>query len=689
MGSEYKDSASDPNRQQFIPKRPRSYEGEETQLRPGLYASPADEKPFEEFSYREHATSPLEAQPSQPLAQGMSQPPSPEGPSSLPPAYYAPTPPINGQRAAGGGISSAQPVGQQPVQQQSYPAQQGMQAYPPYLAPNYPAQNGYNPQIQQIPQAQQSQQGNAPGYAHYPYYPQTNQPAYAPVPQGWQGNGYAPPISYAPNAQAASGGYANNGYYYPAYYYPPYYYPTYGYANFYAAQPQRPKRDGYLFTMAIISTVCSSIVLLTGLLCTLFLALFALAAGTSTSTSSQPEALFGGIVLFTALALAGLVGGSFGLFHSINSLLKRRSREFKLPRSGIFLGLYVILLIIGFIVRGSAQVIANIPLSIFLIALAGLLPAMTILSFTIRRLHYPKEARWPTTWRRFAIALISGATSAILIALILEEVLGLIVQLGLNLTSFNLNDTTNVPSDPRAILYLFLVASVIAPIVEETAKPLAVIALIGRMNSAAEAFFLGMACGIGFDLIETTGYISEGYRNWVDVAVERSTAGLLHGFGAGMTALGWYFLTHRNSLKNRRVLIAIGCIIYAMVQHAIWNASSLLVLLPAPIGPFLNNGQIMIGSYPLQSILLVYLIISILILVFLIFVTGKLSGRTARFGRRRAPLDGRKEQRGLVNAPVMQGASQQANGSPIASTNNGQPSAPQATATPSEVPRGS
>ena len=76
--------------------------------------------------------------------------------------------------------------------------------------------------------------------------------------------------------------------------------------------------------------------------------------------------------------------------------------------------------------------------------------------------------------------------------------------------------------------------------------------MIGRLRSAAEAFILGFACGIGFDLIETSGYISLGdSRPWVDTALERSTAGLLHGFGAGMVALGCYYLTHRHSINNR------------------------------------------------------------------------------------------------------------------------------------------
>ena len=93
----------------------------------------------------------------------------------------------------------------------------------------------------------------------------------------------------------------------------------------------------------------------------------------------------------------------------------------------------------------------------------------------------------------------------------------------------------------------------IAPVVEEAVKPLAVVALIGRIRGAAEAFVLGLACGVGFDMVETSGYIGTGYHDWLNVALVRSGSSLLHGFGAAMVALGWYYLTHA---KRHRLLLA-------------------------------------------------------------------------------------------------------------------------------------
>jgi hypothetical protein len=173
---------------------------------------------------------------------------------------------------------------------------------------------------------------------------------------------------------------------------------------------------------------------------------------------------------------------------------------------------------------------------------------------------------------------------------------------------------------------MFIVVSVIAPLVEEFVKPLAVVVMMGRIRSAAEAFVLGLAAGIGFDLIETVGYISMGYRNWLNVALERSAAGLLHGFGAGMVTLGWYYVTHSKEGRHR-FLLGLGCWVYAILQHALWNGSFGLQLLPAPVGPYLDTGTITIGAVSVPSFTLVYVIESALMLIFFLYVTGKLRGK--------------------------------------------------------------
>jgi RsiW-degrading membrane proteinase PrsW (M82 family) len=403
------------------------------------------------------------------------------------------------------------------------------------------------------------------------------------------------------------------------------YYPGYPYYPYYAWPPQKPGRSAYELTVGIISFIGSILAILTGGFCALMLLILVAFSGKLQTIS--PAQNFAAIVQFVAFTAAGVLGGSFGLYHSIRSLfLKKSSAEFKLPWFWIFLLLYLVIIGTGAWMRTKGWAVSNLPLTLLLIAIAGILPLATIAALGVRRIHYPRKAAWPTTWRHFVFSLVSGATLAILLAGVLELVLSFIVVRQFGLTNVSLdNPDQPIPTNPKAIIFLFLLVSVIAPLVEETVKPLAVVLLIGRIRSAAEAFVLGMAAGLGFALVETVGYIGMGYKNWIDVAIERSTAGLLHGFGAGIVALGWYFITHRNSTKKvNRVLLAIGCWIYAPVQHAIWNGSFGLQLLPAPIGPYLDKGKITLGPITFDAFLLVYVALSLLILIFFLYVTRRL-----------------------------------------------------------------
>jgi PrsW family intramembrane metalloprotease len=456
-----------------------------------------------------------------------------------------------------------------------------------------------------------------PAYPSYPNYyqhppqsypppvaPYANQPAY---PAPYPGYTNQPPVN----------GYAQP-YYYPYASYPGYY----GYAP-YPWQPAKPPRDGYLLGISIAAFISSLLIVLGGFICAFVLVLLLLSPERSTMSE---KAFFSGIVMFTALSIAFLIGGGFSLYHSIRSLFFRKpSATFKLPGFWLFLALYIGVAAIGTAIKNAS--ISNIPFTIFLIALSGILPALTILALGIRRAGNPKKRSWPTTARRFTLAIVSGATSAILLASIFELILSFIIGRGLGISAFSLdNPDPSALQNPRMIAFMVLLLSVIAPLVEEGVKPLAALTLLGRMHSAAEAFVLGLSCGIGFDLIETSGYISQGYQNWLKVALERSPAGLLHGFGAAMVTLGWYYLTHRQSARHR-ILLGFGCILYAIVQHAIWNGTFILALLPAPVGPFFDHGTVPLGPLSFGGDLVPYIVLSVLMITFFVYVSGKLRDR--------------------------------------------------------------
>lgn len=385
-------------------------------------------------------------------------------------------------------------------------------------------------------------------------------------------------------------------------------------------QPPEPKRDGYLYGVAIASLVGSTLVLLIGIAFIGLLALYTAIPHTGLNDSQS----FAGIMLFIALAAAGIVGGGFGLYHSIRSVFMRKpSADFSMPGFWIFVILYLAVAGAGYWLHTQGKDVAFPALTGFLIVLASVFPALAVLALGVRRLHFPKKAAWPTSWRRFTLAIVSGATLSVGLAGLLEFVLEVALVRGQSVNPLLCIDQPNAPNCNSSGAYniILITVAVIAPLIEETVKPLAVVILIGRVRSAAEAFVLGLACGIGFNLIETVGYISSGYSDWLNVALIRTGSGLLHGFGAAMVALGWYYLTHPG---KHRVLKAVGCGLYAVVQHALWNGSWGLTLLPGPVGSFFNNSNLTIGAISLPAYELINIGEAVLMLAFFIYMTGRL-----------------------------------------------------------------
>lgn len=447
--------------------------------------------------------------------------------------------------------------------------------------------------------------GSAPaqgGLAQAPYYPPYAAPGQRP--------GYPP--AYAPSYGPVPVPYGYGGY--PGL-------PWYNGLPAYPWQPPQPKRDRYQFAVAITALVSSILVMLGGLIVVLFLLvlIFSPTVNRSNLTDSQ---YFSALLTFTALVVAGVVGGAFSLYHSIRALLRKHSARFRLPPFWIFVILYLVTLGVGFWLQNNGQEVAMPFLTVGLIALAALLPALALLALGNRLLHSPE---WPTTWRRLTLALTSGATLGIGLALLLELGLLFLVVAGQRAVGFSncLNDPGASNCQNMATFNLiFIVVAVMGPLVEETVKPLAVALYIGRVRSAAEAFVLGMACGVGFDLVETVGYIGSGYHGWLNVAIERTGAGLLHGFGAAMVSVGWYYLV---SGGKWRVLKALGFWLYAVFQHFVWNGTAVLGLLPLPM----DNWNLNLGFTTLNFYEIVNIIEAILILVFFIYMARRLRKKPA------------------------------------------------------------
>ena len=412
----------------------------------------------------------------------------------------------------------------------------------------------------------------------------------------------------------AYNGYPNAAYPgYPGY--PPYAMPY---------SPLRPRRDGYLYGIGITSLIGSSLVILGGLVALLLLSILSTVPNSQLSSSEQ----FSATVTLLAFGLIGLIGGGYGLYHSIRSVfLRKPSADFKMPTFWLFVALYLVTLGAAYALHVQGQDTAYVPLTVFLILMAGLLPALAVLALGDRGLRFPKKGAWPTSWRRFTLAIVSGATLGVLVAGLLEFLFEVVLARGQGVNPFLCLTNPGAPQcqDPQIYNLLLITVAIVAPLVEEAVKPLAAVILIGRVRSAAEAFVLGLSCGIGFDLIETSGYISSSYPDWLSTALIRTGAGLLHGLGAAMVVLGWYFLTHPG--KNR-VGKALGCWLYAVVQHAVWNGSWGLALLPGATGQFFNS-TLTLGSLTLPYYYIVNIAEAIFMFCFFLYMTHRLRNRPA------------------------------------------------------------
>lgn len=433
-----------------------------------------------------------------------------------------------------------------------------------------------------------------PAYQAYPSYPMYQAPA-------------AYPAAYA---YPATPGYGY-GAYGPGYM---------GYAGYMAPTWGAPKKRGasetYALVIAWIVTGLAGLSLLCGLLTSAIVLLEIIFTNVGDDLS-----ILGGVLGFT---LAPLVGGAFGLWYGIRGIMRRPSLSFKLPAAWIMLALTVVAIggaLVIWVVNERAGLGPGPALGVLpLVWLAGALPALTILAFTTQRLKDPASRRH--VW----MSLFYGMTLAPLIAVILETILTLLIITVLGLTgadALSVLNSNGGPSSFKVELATILVLSVVAPVVEEGVKPLGALLAIRRLRTPGQAFLVGLAGGIGFDIFETVGYIGQGQADWVSVALERIGAGLLHGVGAGMAALGWYYLVNGKGVRLRW-LRAVGFFAYALLQHGLFNAfTQVSNILPPSINDFLNQPLSFFGL-PLARMDIFLVVIYGFILAVLIVMTSRL-----------------------------------------------------------------
>lgn len=397
---------------------------------------------------------------------------------------------------------------------------------------------------------------------------------------------------------------------YPAYGYSPYgygypfAYPAYAYPPMYWSPPRAPG-ETHALVVSWIVTVFGGLAILCGLFGGVTVSLL-----TTTGSGDSLATL----AVFLAITIGPLVGGGFALYFGIRGVLRKPSPRFTIPSAWLFVALTAVVLIVGIVLWHLFAAPGSTPLALPLLFLSGILPALAILAFTARRLGLPSTRRH--VWMSF----FYGLTLAPLLAVILELIATVILARvsGIGITGL----PTDVPTNPLLIVVLLLTVSVVAPLVEEGVKPLGAVLLMRRLRTPSSAFLLGVAAGVGFDIFETIGYIGQGQADWITIAVERVGAGLLHGVGAGMATLGWYYLINGKGVPHRW-LRGIGGILYAVIQHAIFNGVFLITVIPH-LGDALSQPWY-IGRLPFQYADFLDFALYVIILGVLFYVTGRLA----------------------------------------------------------------
>jgi hypothetical protein len=96
----------------------------------------------------------------------------------------------------------------------------------------------------------------------------------------------------------------------------------------------------------------------------------------------------------------------------------------------------------------------------------------------------------------------------------------------------------------------------------------------------------------------------------------------LHGVGAGMGALGWYYFINGKGVPQRW-LRGIGSLAYAVLQHGIFNVV-VATLIPLLLFQVIQQPFTTVLGPPLDFSIIPIAVYDALILAWLIFITGRL-----------------------------------------------------------------
>lgn len=264
-----------------------------------------------------------------------------------------------------------------------------------------------------------------------------------------------------------------------------------------------------------------------------------------------------------AAMFLGLICGPLAIYHGFKSIANRPSRPFKLPPFYFFWIVFAIALGLGNVILNSRVAANYLFPPIFLLGAA--LPTLAVVAWVARRLG------WPLTWRQAALALVSGSTLSILVAIVIESSLSYIIYLLTAPLWFfgSFDPSPRFFLSPTVILFLFITA-LQAPIPEEFAKALGLPLFgRGRITNERQALLIGLISGAGFAILENMLYegLYAQYNGWSwgGVTLLRGIGAVLHTLCTAIVALGWF------RMRTGGVGQLLKAYALAVGVHTLWN----------------------------------------------------------------------------------------------------------------------
>ena len=280
-----------------------------------------------------------------------------------------------------------------------------------------------------------------------------------------------------------------------------------------------------------------------------------------------------------------------------------KKQELQLPNSGILFFGFLLSLALGIAVLGERGPFLYLFPIAFLVAFS--FPGLIWVSYI-----YSRTITSPEPQRLVLIALAWGMFSTLPSSL-LNDLGARVVDVDQN-ALFG-NGTFGTPE--------LILVSVIAPFVEELLKPIGLVFVIKRLKTPYEGVLYGVACGMGFAIIENMLYelfilIWYGSDAWTLNAFVRGIGStVLHAVGPAAIGFAVAFSNQmQKPLRNYLIL----AYLFGFTMHALWNGFATM--------PLMLEGQF----WEYTS----YVLIAIMILLCLAFIIKALE-----YGKKYANLE--------------------------------------------------